>query len=318
MSLHEMRIESAGRPLSPGAVALMLMLCLSWGFNQIAVKLALPDIPPMLQATIRSTGALPVLLLIARLRGVKIFTRDGTLGAGLFAGVLFGIEFVLIYRGLLFTSASRAVVFIYTAPFFVAFGSYLFLGERLRASQWGGLALCFTGVALAIGVPQADVDANVLLGDLMIVGGGALWAATTLIVKATPLLTAPAEKGLGYQVATSIPILALAAWLSGETLTRVPGPLALSLMAYQAIWVVGLTYLLWFALVKTYSASKLSAFTFITPLFGVVASYLIMHDTLTLAFGAAALLVIAGLYLVNRASPVALVPTDPLLNVTKT
>ena len=54
------------------------------------------------------------------------------------------------------------------------------------------------------------------------------------------------------------------------------------------------------ALVKTYSASKLSAFTFITPLFGVVASYFIMHDTLTLAFGAAALLVIAGLYLVNR------------------
>jgi drug/metabolite transporter (DMT)-like permease len=318
MSLHEMRIDSAGRPLSAGAVALMLMLCLSWGFNQIAVKLALPDIPPMLQATIRSAGALPVLLLIARLRGVKIFKRDGTLGAGLFAGVLFGIEFVLIYRGLLFTSASRAVVFIYTAPFFVAFGSYLFLGERLRASQWGGLALCFTGVALAIGVPQANVDANVLLGDLMIVGGGALWAATTLIVKATPLLTAPAEKSLGYQVAVSIPILALAAWLSGEILTRVPGPLALSLMAYQAIWVVGLTYLLWFALVKTYSASKLSAFTFITPLFGVVASYFIMHDTLTLAFAAAALLVIAGLYLVNRASPAVLVPTDPLLNVTKT
>ncbi len=300
MSAHEMRINSAGRPLSPGAVAVMLMLCLSWGFNQIAVKLALPDIPPMLQATIRSAGALPVLLLIARLRGVTIFKRDGTLGAGLFAGVLFGIEFVLIYRGLLFTSASRGVVFIYTAPFFVAFGSYLFLGERLRASQWGGLALCFTAVALAIGVPQANVDANVLLGDLMIVGGAALWAATTLIVKATPLLTAPAEKALGYQVAVSIPILASAAWLSGETLTRVPGPLALSLMAYQAIWVVGLTYLLWVALVKTYSASKLSAFTFITPLFGVVASYFIMHDTLTLAFGAAALLVIAGLYLVNR------------------
>ena len=111
MSSHEMRISSAGRPLSPGAVAVMLMLCLSWGFNQIAVKLALPDIPPMLQATIRSAGALPVLLLIARLRGVRVFKRDGTLRAGLFAGVLFGIEFVLIFRGLLFTSASRGVVF---------------------------------------------------------------------------------------------------------------------------------------------------------------------------------------------------------------
>ena len=51
---------SAGRALTPGAIALMLMLCLSWGFNQIAVKLALPDVPPMLQALIRSAGALPV------------------------------------------------------------------------------------------------------------------------------------------------------------------------------------------------------------------------------------------------------------------
>ena len=300
MSSKEMRISSAGRPLSPGAVALMLMLCLSWGFNQIAIKLALPDIPPMLQAMIRSAGALPVLLLIAKARGVKIFSSDGTLLAGLFAGLLFGLEFVLIFRGLLLTSASRAVVFLYTAPFFVALGSYQFLGERLRGSQWGGLGLSFAGVALAIGVPQANVDASVLLGDLLIVAGGALWAATTLIVKATALIKAPAEKALGYQVALSIPILGFAAWISDERLTHVPGPLSLSLLAYQAFWVVGLTFLLWVALVKTYSASKLSAFTFITPLFGVVASYFIMHDTLTLAFGAAALLVIAGLYLVNR------------------
>jgi drug/metabolite transporter (DMT)-like permease len=318
MSSKKIVVASAGRPLSAGAVALMLMLCLSWGFNQIAVKLALPDIPPMLQGTIRSAGALPLLLLIARLRGVKLFASDGTLGAGLFAGLLFGLEFVLIFQGLLLTSASRAVVFLYTAPFFVALGSYQFLGERLRASQWGGLALSFGGVALAIGVPQADVDGRVLLGDLLIVGGGALWAATTLVVKATPLLYVPPEKALGYQVALSIPILGLAAWVSGETISHVPGTLALSLMAYQAFWVVGLTFLLWFGLVKTYSASKLSAFTFITPLFGVAASYFIMHDTLTLAFGAAALLVVAGLYLVNRPSPPVPAPFDPLLNVTKT
>ncbi len=293
-------MSSAGRPLSPGAVALMLMLCFSWGFNQIAVKLALPDIPPILQATIRSALALPVLLIIGWWRGVRFFERDGTLAAGSFAGLLFGIEFVLIFRGLLLTSASRAVVFLYTAPFFVALGSYQVLGERLRVSQWAGLALSFAGVALAIGVPQPNVDANVLLGDLMIVGGGALWAATTLIAKGTRLRFAAPEKALGYQVALSIPILGLAAWLSGETLTRVPGPLALSLMVYQAVWVVGTTFTLWFALVKTYSASKLSAFTFITPLFGVVASYFIMHDALTAVFGAAALLVIAGLYLVNR------------------
>ncbi|EJN14260.1 DMT(drug/metabolite transporter) superfamily permease [Bradyrhizobium sp. YR681] len=310
--------QSAARPLSAGAIALMLMLCLTWGFNQIAVKLVLVDIPPMLQATFRSIGALPVLFLIGTFRGVKFFERDGTWKAGLVAGLMFSIEFVLIYQGLRFTPASRAVVFLYTAPFFVALGSYQALGERLGGMQWLGLAVSFAGVALAIGVPQPDVDAKVLLGDLMIVGGAVLWAATTLVAKSTRLRFVAPEKALGYQVATSIPILGLAAWLFGETIPHTPSPQSIALVAFQAIWVVGTTFTLWFALVKAYSASKLSAFTFITPLFGVVGSYFIMHETLSLTFGAAAVLVIAGLFLVNRPSQSAAAPADALLNVTKT
>jgi len=299
MPLNEVK-STTGRPLSPGAVALMLMLCLSWGFNQVAVKLALPDVPAMMQAMFRSIGALPVLLLVGWWRRADFSLRDGSLGPGVISGIIFGIEFALIYQGLRFTTASRAAVFLYTAPFFVALGSYQVLGERLRASQWAGLALSFAGVALAIGVPQANVDASVLLGDLMVVCGGALWGATTLIAKATKLSVAAPEKALSYQVAISIPILGAAAWFFGEKITHVPGPLALSVIAYQAIWVVGLTFAVWFALVQSYSASKLSAFSFITPLFGVVASYFILDEKLTLSFGVAALLVVAGLYLVNR------------------
>ena len=216
---------------------------------------------------------------------------------------MFGIEFVLIFSGLVFTTASRAAVFLYTAPFFVALGSYQFLGERLSALQWGGLALSFAGVALAIGVPQPNVDATVLLGDLLVVAGGALWGATTLIAKGTKLRNAAPEKALSYQVAVSIPILGCASLLFGEKITHMPSALSISLLAYQAFWVVGCTFVIWFALIKTYSASKLSSFTFVTPLFGVVAAYFIMHDTLTIAFGVAAVLVIAGLYLVNKPDP---------------
>lgn len=297
------RPVSVGRGLPPGAIAVMLMLCVSWGFNQLAVKLALPDMPPMLQAMIRSGGALPVMLIVGWLRGVKIFECDGTLLPGVIAGLMFGCEFALIFSGLVFTSASRASVFLYTAPFFVALGSHQFLGERLSTVQWSGLALSFAGVALAIGVPQQNVDAKVLLGDLMVVGGGALWAATTLVVKGTGLRKAAPEKALGYLVAISIPILGLAAWIAGERIEHVPSALSISLLAYQAVWVVSCTFVIWFAMVKTYSPSKLSAFTFVTPLFGVVAAYFIMHDTLTPVFGVAALLVIAGLYLVNKPDP---------------
>lgn len=315
MSPDNLKIAPAGRPLSATAIILMVMLCLSWGFNQITVKLALPEIPPLLQATIRSTGGLLIILMVAWLRGVPLFRRDGTLGAGLLAGFFFGVEFILIYRGLVYTTASRAVVFLYIAPFVVALGSKRFLGEQLSPLQWSGLALSFAGVALAIGVPQPSVDAKVILGDILVMGGGILWAVTTLIVKASPLLQAPAEKTLAYQVAVSIPILALGAAVSGESITQMPGSLAWALMTYQTVWIVGTTFLIWVFLIKTYSASKLSSFTFMTPLFGVVGGYFVMHDTLTLAFAGAALLVMAGLYLVNRPGEAA---GDPLLPATKT
>ncbi|MDB5630567.1 MAG: Permease of the drug/metabolite transporter superfamily, partial [Tardiphaga sp.] len=289
--------------LSFGAIALMLMLCVTWGFNQIAIKLVLQEIPPYLQALLRSAMALPVILIIAAVRGTPMFARDGSLKAGLLCGLAFSVQFILMYQALEFTTASRAVVFVYTMPFFVALGAYQFLGERLRLAQWIGLAVSFIGVAVAIGAPQADVDAKVILGDVMIVISSMLWASTTLSIKGTALGRCPPEKALAYQVAVSIPILGLATLLSSEGLERAPSLLTWSVLASQGIWVVGMTFMMWVALVKIYSASKLSAFTFIVPLIGVIGGYLIMHDPIGPAFAVAAVLVIAGLYLVNKPAP---------------
>ena len=308
-------VSPAGRPLGAGAIALVVMLCLSWGFNQIAVKVAMPDVPPLIQATIRSFGALCVVLLAARIRGVKMFERDGTLWSGLACGVLFGIEFVLIYRGLLFTSASRAVLFLYVAPFVVALGSWLLGSERLSRVQWLGLGLSFVGLSLAFGLPQPSVDTKTLIGDAMLMLGGVIWAVTTLMLKSTRLLHAPAEKALSYQLAMSVPILGGAALMFGETVTGWPRMISLISLAYQSFWVVGITFLIWVALVKSYSANRLSSFTFLTPLFGVIGGYVILNDPITPAFIAAALLVIAGLILVNRPSGP---PNEALRGVTKT
>ncbi|OQW61691.1 MAG: multidrug DMT transporter permease [Proteobacteria bacterium SG_bin9] len=315
MTSTMMTSSPAGRPLGAGAIALVVMLCLSWGFNQIAVKVAMPDVPPLIQATIRSFGALLVVLLAARIRGVKMFERDGTLKAGLICGVLFGIEFVLIYRGLLFTSASRAVLFLYVAPFVVALGSWLLGNERLSRVQWLGLGLSFVGLSLAFGLPQPSVDTKTLIGDAMLMLGGVIWAVTTLMLKSTRLLHAPAEKSLSYQLAVSVLILGAASLMLGETVTGWPRTISLISLAYQSFWVVGITFLIWVAMVKSYSANRLSAFTFLTPLFGVIGGYVIMNDPITPAFIVAAVLVIAGLILVNR--PPAK-PNEALRGVTKT
>jgi drug/metabolite transporter (DMT)-like permease len=288
------------RPLNLVAISIMLLLCLSWGINNVMVKLALPEVPPLMQATARSVGGFLVILIASYLRGIPLFRRDGTLLAGLVMGTVFALEFVAIFFGLLYTTASRAVIFMYTAPFFVAFGAVNLLGERLRGEQWAGLALAFLGIVVAIGVPQADVDAKVMFGDLLLILGALGWAGTTLVFKMSNLAKMPAEKTLMYQTGISAPLLALGSFVLGETLTKVPGPVALVSLTYQTVWVVGITFLLWYMLMKRYPASKLSAFTFVTPLVGVAAGHIILNEPISGAFAVAVAFVLAGLFLVNK------------------
>ena len=295
-----MNNNNTSRPLDAVAALITVGLTLSWGLNQVSVKLALPEIPPFIQATVRSIGAFAIIAIWARWRGVSLNARDGTLAAGIWAGVLFGIEFLLIFPGLQFTAASRATLFIFTAPFFVALGSSFLLGERLRATQWLGMLCSFAGLVVAFGLPDASRDGRQLLGDIMMVGAGAAWGATTLVIKGTTLRTAPAEKVLVYQLAVSIPMLALGALLMGERMTAMPSAFSLGWLAYQTFWVVSLTYAVWFAMVQRYSASRLSAFTFLTPLFGVASGHFVLGEPISWAFGVAVALVIAGLVLVNR------------------
>ena len=277
------------------------MLCLSWGFNQVAVKLALPEIPPLIQAAFRSTFGALIVVAWARARGVKLMEPDGTLIPGIVAGVLFGLEFLLIYRGLVWTSASRASLFIYTAPFVVVIGArWLLPGDRFDRWQWTGLVLSFAGMLVAFGVPTPGGDRYQLIGDLMLVLAGAAWAATTLLIKATRLVRVSYEKMLLYQLIVSAPMLALCAQVSGSAWSGRPPRSPWASLLYQTVWVVAVTFLAWFALIQRYSASRLSVFTFLTPLFGIAAGHMVLGDPLTPAFALAALLVVAGLVLVNR------------------
>ncbi len=294
-------MDSVSRPLDAFAILVAIGLCMTWGVNQVAVKIALTDIPPFLQGTVRSAGASLIVLAWSAMRGVQLTRNDGTLWPGLAAGTLFGLEFVLIYQGLVWTTASRAVLFIYLTPFFVVLGARWFLpADRFSPSQWLGLALSFAGMVVAFGLPTPASDPRQMLGDLFMVVAAMGWAGTTLIIKASALNRAPFEKVLLYQLIVSAPILGIAALLAHEQWPSAPSTAALGSLLFQTVWVVGVTYLAWFALIARYSASRLAAFTFLTPIVGVLAGNLILDEPLTPAFGAALALVAAGIILVNR------------------
>jgi drug/metabolite transporter (DMT)-like permease len=291
----------SSRPLDAAAIAVTIGLCLSWGFNNVAIKLAIHDIPPLIQSSARSLIAAFLVGIWTQARGIPLFKRDGTLGAGILAGVLFALEFLLIYRGLVWTTATRGVLFLYLAPFFVVIGSrWLVPGDHFRLSQWLGLLLSFLGIVVAFGLPTPASDPRQILGDLMLVGGAAAWAATTLIIKASALNRISAEKTLLYQLVVSAPLLGIGAIIFGERMVDAPSALALGAFAYQTVYVVSITFTIWFVLVVRYSAARLSVFTFLAPLFGVAAGHFVLNEPLTPAFAVAVALVAAGLLLVNR------------------
>jgi drug/metabolite transporter (DMT)-like permease len=139
-----------GDRLDLGAILLMLALCALWGLNQVSIKVTNDGISPVLQAGLRSTGAALLVWGWARWRGVPLWQRDGTLGLGIIIALLFAGEFTLLNWSLVFSSASRVVVFLYLAPFVVALGGHLYIpGERLGPVHVAGLVAAFVGVSLA-------------------------------------------------------------------------------------------------------------------------------------------------------------------------
>jgi drug/metabolite transporter (DMT)-like permease len=285
------------------AVVSLVVCSFLWGLNQVAAKAVLGEVPPLVQASVRSVGGVLLVLLWARVRGIPLFQRDGTLPGGMLAGALFAAEFACIFIGLQYTTASRMIVFIYFAPFIVAAGMpFIARAERLNGVQTAGLVLAFAGVAAAFaeGFTQPAIGPMQWIGDALGVLAAVLWAATTLSIRATKLATASAEKTLAYQLGVSGVLLLLGTLWHGDPWPRSLSWTAAGSLAYQTVIVVFASYLLWFWLVRHYPATRLAAFTLLTPVFGLLMGVVMLNEPLTarllLALGGVTL----GMVLVNR------------------
>jgi drug/metabolite transporter (DMT)-like permease len=286
--------------IDPAAGALLVFLCALWGAGQVAIKVGNQGVSPLYHAALRSAGAALLVWGWSTWRGISLVRRDGTALYGLTIATLFAIEFVCIYWGFMFTTASRGVLFIYATPFFVALGAHwLFPTERLSGTKLAGLVAAFAGLALALADGLRLPTYREVLGDVLELAGAALWAATTLIIKARGQATTP-HRTLFYQLAGSAIIRAALAVASGEAgVTHPTGPVVAAVL-YQIVVVAFASYLTWFWLLTRYPASHLHAYTFWTPLFGVLAGWLLLGEPVTPALVLAMACVALGIYLVNR------------------
>ena len=283
------------------AIALLLGCCLFWGFRQVLIKATMAEIPPMFQASLRLWGATALLWLWCLARGVPLFTRDGSLKAGLLAGGLFAAEFACIYLGLQATSASRLTVFLYTSPFWVAVLVPLWVrSEKLHGWQWLGLVCAFAGVLFALREGLTGQGQATLLGDLLALVAGMFWGLTTVVIRASSLAKIPAEKLLFYQLAVSAVTFPLLSRALGEAWAWHFSPFAVTSLLLQTVVGAFASYLAWMWMLGRYPVTKISVFVFLTPLFALLFGAWWLQERVTPGLLAALGTVAVGIVLVNR------------------
>jgi drug/metabolite transporter (DMT)-like permease len=292
---------TAHRHLGPAAALGLVGLCALWGLGQVAIKLSNAGISPLLNAGLRSAGAAVLVVLWCRFRGIRVLQRDNTLAPGMIAGLLFAIEFLLVYWGLEYTTAARSVVFLNTSPFFVALGAHAVLAnDRFTTAKVIGLSCAFAGVAVAFRDGLTAPTWQMLIGDAMALAAALAWGATTVLVKATKLAGIEPERTLLYQLFVSALALIAASIALGEPGLFAVTPLVLGALAYQTIVVAFISYVAWFWYIAHYPASRVASFVFLTPVFGVIAGALILREPISPGLMAALALIAGGIYIINR------------------
>ncbi|MFZ6845896.1 DMT family transporter [Undibacterium sp. RuTC16W] len=296
-------MTSTRKNLDGFAVAIMIVLCICWGLQQVAIKLAAPVLSSSMQLGLRSAIAAMLVMLLIGVRRIPFSLRDGSLLPGIAAGVLFAVEFMCISIGLNYTSASHMSVFLYTAPIFTVMGlHWLIPAERMQTSQWLGIVSAFIGVAIAFSAAfQADAHAlsDMLIGDALGVLGGILWAATTVVIRRSKLSEAQPTTTLLYQLTGAAILLLLFSAAKGDLQLQAWDAHIWINLLFQSVVIAFISYLTWFWLLRRYLASRLSVFSFLTPLFGVAAGVVFLHDPVSPRFVMGATLVLTGIVLVN-------------------
>ncbi|TCQ82883.1 drug/metabolite transporter (DMT)-like permease [Ochrobactrum sp. BH3] len=281
------------------AIALVMFIMFTWGLNQVAIKIGNRGFNPMLMAAGRAAlGGLCVFLWCYWKR-IPLFGRDGTLKPGILAGLLFGVEFVLIFLAMELTSVGRVTLMMNVMPFWVAIGSHFLLGERMSVRAFIGMCVAFLGVFVVFSDHISRPGPNAVYGDLLALISGMLWGMTTLVIKRSKLASAAPEKTLLYQLAVAALVPLPFIPLSGP-LIRDPDMLSVLSFLFQSMFVVAVTYPLWFWMVRRYPASKLSNFAFLTPAFGVLLSGVLLSEHLGWKIFVALALIGLGLIIINR------------------
>lgn len=280
----------------------MVLVCAVLGVQQVVLKSASDDMSPLFQLAIRSGIAAFLVAVYMRMRRESFSLSDGTLLPGVGLGVLFALEYLCLGEGLRFTSASRMVVFLYTAPLFSALIlHFLREDERLRLPQWCGILAAFLGILITFSFTASGstaADSSQWWGDSLGLLGGFLWGLSTVLVRTSTLASAAASKTLLYQLSIATCLLLVLTLLLNQSSFNLT-PMLVSNLLFQGVVISFLSFLVWFSLLKRYVAAQLGVLMFMSPIFGVAFGVVLLNEPLAWNFIVGCLLVLVGILLVS-------------------
>ena len=277
-------------------VALAVLVAAIWGLNFVIVDVGLDDFPPLLLSSLRYLlASIPILLL----RGGAGVPWRWVFAVGIAIGV---VKFSLLFVGMdIGMPAGLASLVLQVQAFFTLGFAAVLLRERLRTAQLAGLALATCGLVLvATGLSGAATPA----GFALVIAAAAAWGVGNVAIKrAAPI--DPFRFMTWMCLIPPVPLFVLA--LSFEGPAAVEDAFAgitlggVAAVAYIAFAATTVGWGLWAYLMRAYSASTVAPFSLLVPVFGLGFAALLLGEALTARTVIAALLVVSGVFLTQRA-----------------
>ena len=278
---------------------IIVVLTLLWGLNYSVIKISNEGLSPIFTSFLRSAIASFCGIIYCIIIRQNLFQKGILLFHGIITGILFGLEFVCLYLGLLYTDSARSVILMYLSPFIVALGAHFFLKEKLNIIKIAGLILAFLGIIFVFRGKPTSYSQLMLFGDLLTIVGAIFWGATTLYIKKFLAGKVHPINTFLYQLVFSMPIILICALVLEDTWVKNVNIYIAASLFYQSVIVAFLSYFIWFKLIYIYPVARLSSFTFLAPLFGVFFGAVFRKEEITYGLISGLVLVCIGIYCAN-------------------
>lgn len=289
--MRKSKLDGAGVAMLLGVQALLAV-------NQVIIKLVNTGLQPVFFAGLRSLLAIGFVGAWLVWKGRPPRLRREAWGTGLLTGSLFAAEFLFLFLALDLTTVGRSALIMYSMPVWFALLAHFGLGERITPVKAAGLTLAFAGCAVAI-LSRPSTGEGSLVGDLCALGAAWGWALTAFIARRPVMRAERPEMQLFWMVLVSAPILLFASLFFGP-LIRELHPLHIVGLVFQSSFVVAGGFIAWLWLLSVYPASTVASFSFLTPILALLLGALLFGETVGPAILLAAVLVAAGIVLINR------------------